>query len=93
MGGKKASGKQYISKGERKNVSSTLLNDIRADRSGADDMLNKQRAWINGSNPWVTLENPNKEQKNKKFIRVRYNDLMHGSYKELEKRNFTMTGA
>lgn len=89
MGGKKASGKTYTSKGERKNVSSTILNGIRADRSGADNMLNKQRAWINGSNPWVTLENPNKEQTNKKFIRVRYNDLMHGSYKELEKRNFS----
>ena len=89
MGGKKASGKTYTSKGERKNVSSNVLNGIRAARSGAEDMLNKQRAWINGSNPWVTLENTNKEQTNKKFIRVRYNDLMHGSYKELEKRNFS----
>lgn len=91
MGGKKSSGKHYTSKGERKNVASSLLNGIRSERSGADDMLNKQKAWINGSNPWVTLENPNKEQTNKKFIRVRYNDLMHGSYKELEKRMFTMS--
>lgn len=91
MGGKKSSGKTYTSKGERKNVSSSLLNGIRSERTGADDMLNKQRAWINGSNPWVTMENPNKEQTNKKFIRVRYNDLMHGSYKELEKKSFSMT--
>lgn len=91
MGGKKSSGKHYTSKGERKNVASSLLNGIRSERSGADDMLNKQRAWMNGSNPWVTMENPNKEQTNKKFIRVRYNDLMHGSYKELEKRMFAMS--
>lgn len=87
MGGKKSSGKHYTSKGERRNVSKSTLNAMRASRSEADKMLNKQRAWINGSNPWVTMENPNKEQTNKKFIRVRYNDLMHGSYKELEKRN------
>jgi hypothetical protein len=91
MGGKKSSGKHYTSKGERPNVKSTVLNGIRSDREGADVMLNKQRAWINGSNPWVTLENPNKEQTNKKFIRVRYNDLMHGSYKELEKRSFNIS--
>lgn len=91
MGGKKSSGKTYTSKGERKNVSSSLLNGIRSDRSGADDMLNKQKAWMDGSNPWVTMENPNKEQTNQKFIRVRYNDLMHGSYKELAKKSFNMT--
>jgi hypothetical protein len=92
MGGKKSSGKTYTSKGERKNVSSSLLNGIRADRPGAEDMLNKQRAWVAGSNPWVTIANPSKEQTNKRFIRVRYNDLMHGSYKELEKRNFGGSG-
>lgn len=91
MGGKKSSGKHYTSKGERKNVSSNLLNGIRSERTGADDMLNKQKAWMNGSNPWVTMENPNKEQTNKKFIRVRYSDLMHGTYKELEKKSFSMT--
>ena len=88
---KKASGKTYTSKGERKNVSSGLCAAIRAERSGADDMLNKQRAWIAGSNPWVTMENPNKEQTDRKFIRVRYSDLMHGSYKELEKKSYSMS--
>lgn len=91
MGGKKSSGSTYTSKGERKNVSSSILNVMRAERSSADNMLNKQRAWMSGSNPWVTMENPNKEQTDKKFIRVRYNDLMHGSYKEIEKKSFSMT--
>jgi hypothetical protein len=89
---KKASGKTYISKGERKNVANATCNAIRADRDTGQDMLNRQSAWINGSNPWVTMANPNKEQTDKKFIRVRYNDLMHGSRKELEKKSFSMTG-
>lgn len=88
---KKASGKTYTSKGERKNVSSATLNAIRAERDGGLDMLNKQKAWMKGKNPWVTFPNPNKEETNKKFIRVRYNDLMHGPYKEIEKKRFIMS--
>ncbi len=84
MGGKKSSGKHYTSKGERRSSISTLVNDP------CTKMLNAQKAWINGSNPWVTVENPNKNETNKRFIRVRYNDLMHGSYKEVEKKTFIM---
>jgi hypothetical protein len=54
-------------------------------------MLNKQRAWVNGSNPWLTIENPNKEQTNKRFIRVRMNDLNGGPAKERSKKIFAMT--
>lgn len=89
---KKSSGKHYTSKGERKNVANSTRNAVRAERDTGQDMLNRQRAWKNGSNPWVTLVNPNKEETNKKLIRVRYNDLMHGSYKEIEKKSFSMTG-
>ena len=89
---KKSSGKTYTSKGERKNVANSIRNSIRADLDSGQDMLNRQKAWMNGSNPWVTMANPNKEETNKKFIRVRYNDLMHGSFKELDKRSFSMTG-
>lgn len=92
MSGKKSSGKHYTSKGERKNVSSSTLNGIRAERSGADDMLNKQRAWVKGGNPWITMRNPNKEETDKLFIRVRYNDLMHGNAKDLRKSAFNMGG-
>lgn len=84
MAKKGGSGKTYTSKGERRSSMKTSSND------SADKMLNKQRAWIKGSNPWVTIANPNKEEKNKRFIRVRYNDLQHGSYKELEKKTFVM---
>jgi hypothetical protein len=88
--GKSSSGKTYTSKGENSNVNSKTLNAMRADRDGGEKMLNKQRAWVNGSNPWITMENPNKEQTNKKFIRVRMNDLNGGPAKERIKKMFVM---
>lgn len=78
------------SNGERPNVNRKFLNSIRRERTGADDMLNKQKAWLNGSNPWLTIENPNKEQTNKKFIRVRMNDMNGGPAKERYKKLYVM---
>lgn len=78
------------SNGERPNVNRQLLNSIRRERTGADNMLNKQKAWLRGSNPWLTMENPNKEQTNKKFIRVRMNDLNGGPAKERYKKLYVM---
>lgn len=78
------------SNGERPNVNRKLLNSIRRERTGADDMLNKQKAWLSGSNPWLTIENPNKEQTNKKFIRVRMNDMNGGPAKERYKKLYVM---
>lgn len=88
--GKKASGKHYTSKGTVKNVSNATRRLMRAGRSDAEKMLAKQKAWLKGQNPWLTIENPNKEETNKKFIRVRMNDLRGGSAKDLEKRMFIM---
>lgn len=90
MGKKGGKSSGFISQGVHRNVSQKTLNAIRADRSKGDKFLNKQKAWLKGKNPWVTMENPNKEQTNKRFIRVRYNDLMGGSAKDREKRMFTM---
>jgi hypothetical protein len=88
--GKKASGKQYTSKGERNCVSGSIRSQMRAAKDSGEKMLDKQRAWAKGSNPWITIENPNKAQTNKKFIRVRMNDLMRGSCKEREKNLYVM---
>jgi hypothetical protein len=88
--GKKSSGKTYSSKGERSNVSKATLHLMRAGKSEADKLLDKQRAWLKGSNPWVTIDNPNKEQTNKRRIRVRMNDLMRGSAKDREKNMYIM---
>lgn len=86
----KTSKTKYISKGLYRSVSRSTLNAMKADRSPADVLLNKQRAWIRGSNPWVTVDNPNREETNKRFIRVRMNDLMKGTAKDREKRMHVM---
>lgn len=83
MGGK-SKGKTYTSKGERRSSAKTPT------KNSADKMLNKQKAWVKGQNPWVTMENPNKEQTDKPFIRVRYNDLQHGTWRDREKKAFVM---
>jgi hypothetical protein len=88
--GKKSSGKTYTSQGKHRNVSASTLNAVRAGKREIDKMLDKQRAWLNGSNPWVTIDNPSKEQTNKRRIRVRMKDLMGGSVKDREKRMFVM---
>lgn len=82
--------KGFISQGIHSNVSSATRRAVKAGRSEADKLLNKQKAWLKGGNPWVTIDNPNKEQTNKRKIRVRYNDLRGGSAKDLEKRAFIM---
>lgn len=88
--GKKASGKNYVSKGQHRNVSKSTLRLMRASKSETEKLLDKQNAWLKGSNPWLTIENPNKEQTNKKYIRVRMNDLRGGTAKDLEKRSYIM---
>ena len=88
--GKKASGKTYTSKGQHRNVSKSTLRLMRSSKSEADKLLDKQKAWLKGSNPWLTIDNPNKEQTNKRRIRVRMNDLRGGSAKDLEKRAYIM---
>jgi hypothetical protein len=90
MAKKGGKSKGFISQGIHSNVSKSTLRAMRASKTEAEKLLDKQKAWLKGSNPWVTIDNPNKEQTNKLKIRVRMNDLMHGSAKELQKRAFTI---
>jgi len=85
--GKKSSGEHHTSKGERRSSMKTSTTDK------AQKMINKQKAWLKGQNPWITIENPNKNEKDKLFIRVRMNDLMHGSAKDIHKNGYTMQSA
>lgn len=80
-----------VSNGDRPNVNKKLLNGIKNDQLPAEKMLNIQKAWLNGKNPWMTIDNPNKEQTNKKKIRVKMNDIM-GSAKERAKKVFIIAG-
>lgn len=61
----KGSGKTYVSKGERRSSMRTRQRDpgIR--------LLNQLKALQKGKDVVYTVENPNKEQKDKPFIRVR----------------------
>ncbi len=91
--GKSSSGKNYTSKGERSNVSSKTLSAMRKEKYEGDKMLDLQRAWVKGQNPWMTIENPNKNETNKRFIRVKMNDTNLGNPKERQKKMFQMPGA
>lgn len=86
--GKNSSGKNYTSKGQHSNVSTSTRRLMRASKSEAQKHADKQAAWMKGSNPWVTIANPNREETNRRFIRVRMNDLMHGTAKERDKKQF-----
>jgi hypothetical protein len=82
--GSKASGKHYTSKGERKSSMRTRSSDpsVKA--------MNVQAAYWKGQNPWITIDNPNKEQTNKRKIRVRANELL-GNPKERQKNRFVIS--
>jgi hypothetical protein len=82
--GKGGSGKTYTSKGERRSSMKT------ASKDPGQKMMNIQKAWLKGQNPWITVENPNKNETNKRFIRVRMNDTSLGNPKERAKKMFVM---
>lgn len=84
--GSKASGKHYTSKGERISSTSTRSNDP------ADRTMNVQKAYLAGQNPWVTIDNPNKNETAKLKIRVRANELW-GNPKERQKQRFIIAGS
>ena len=65
---KKASGKNYVSKGERKSSMSTRGVGVTA----AEKMNNKMRALRKGKRVVMTVANPNKAETKKTFIRVAY---------------------
>lgn len=79
-----------VSNGVHRNVSKSTLRGMRAMKSEADKLLDKQAAWLAGKNPWVTIANPNKEDTSRRFIRVRYNDIMRGTAKDLKKNSYIM---
>lgn len=86
--GKKASGKTYTSKGERNNVNKKTSNAMRIDYiESADRALNQQKALAEGRDIVVTIANPNKEQTNKRFIKVRVSGR---EYLAMQKHGFQM---
>lgn len=72
MAKKGGKSKGFISKGIHSNVSSSTRNAMRRDYMASPDrVLNQQKALHKGKDIVVTIANPNKEQTNKRFIKVR----------------------
>jgi hypothetical protein len=72
--GKKSSGKHYTSKGERRNVNKKVTNALRRDYIANQQLArvnNQLDAWIKGKNVVLTVQNPNKNETAKRFIKVR----------------------
>ena len=75
--GKKKSRTSQTSKGERNNVSKKVVNSVRRDylANGIARINNQIKAMKKGKRVMVTIENPNKNETNKRFIRVPGNEV------------------
>ena len=83
--GKKKIRSAYTSSGSGPTVSRTVINSVKNDRPSSFRLLNQLRAWEKGKKTMVTIENPDKSQTNKKFIRVEGNHASaFGSWKRSE---------
>ena len=69
--GKKSSGNNYTSKSERPNTAKSVLKSRRLDYNNTMSQLNNQvKAWRRGKKVMLTIQNPNKKETNKPFIKV-----------------------
>jgi hypothetical protein len=75
-----------VSKGEGSNVNKKLLNAIRNDTTLLQTAANKRSAWLKGKNVVLTIENPNKNETNKRFIRVNAKDVWGSPKKYIMKQ-------
>ena len=80
--GKKSSGNHYTSKGERPNVARWLKKATRRDyMQSMERIINQATAHLKGKNTVVTIANPNKNETNKRFIKVSGKDYFRQSGK------------
>jgi hypothetical protein len=63
---------KYVSKGERK-ANRQISKAVKRDRTVVEKMTIKQKSWLKGQNPWLTVPNPNTADTKARFIRVRAN--------------------
>lgn len=78
---------KYTSNGQYSSVSKKIKNAVRKDRSPADRLLSQLKQWARGKRTMVTIENPNKSETNKRFIRVEGNDSKaFGPWRKVDNR-------
>lgn len=76
MAKKGGKSKGYISSGVHSNVSKSIRNAMRRDYvSSLERLKNQTIAFRKGKRVMITIANPNKEETNKKFIRVPANTV------------------
>ena len=69
--GKKKQRSTQTSKGERRCVARTTIKALRRDYMQSSDRVNNQlAAFLRGKNVMLTIPNPNKNETNKRMIRV-----------------------
>jgi hypothetical protein len=92
--GKSKAGKTKgaVSAGIHSNVSKKVLNALRSDymKSG-QRLLNQRIAFDAGKNVMVTIENPNKNETNKRFIRVNARDVWRTNRDDRNKKPVNYT--
>jgi len=77
---------KYVSKGQRDSISSDLLKAVKRDRPLVERVLNQLKHWSKGKRTMVTIPNPNKNETNKRFIKVEGNhSAAFGPWKRMEK--------
>jgi hypothetical protein len=76
MGKKGGKSSGFISQGIHSNVQRSVLKAMRQDyMASGERMANQRAAWAKGKNVVLTIENPNKNETNKRYIRVSARDL------------------
>ena len=72
--GKKKTRSAYTSSGGTPTISRRISNSVREDVGNGTKMLRQLKMWSKGKRTMITVENPNKNETNKRFIRVEGND-------------------
>jgi hypothetical protein len=76
MGKKGGKSSGFISQGIHSNVDRSIRHAVRKDYlSGGQRIVNQRAAWAKGKNVILTMENPNKNETHKRFIRVNARDV------------------
>ena len=91
---KKKGGKSKgsISQGKHSNVSSATRRAVRAARSPGERLLNQHKAWLAGKNVRVTIESPNKEETNNRFIKVSGDEYFGKGLPAKERKPYIVRG-
>jgi len=76
MGKKGGKSSGAVSQGIHSNVRQSILNLNRQEyRKSGQRLLNQRRAWAKGKNVVLTIENPNKNESDKPYLRVNAKDI------------------